>query len=110
EPSALLHDTARLLFAQVLIYLASGKLQQVEHTSRHLLQLAQQADLAMSQYWAHLMLGVVYYEWNNLYTAAYHFSVVIANRHRAHLWAVPEAMYGLALAYQAQGPGLQARE
>ncbi|TMD67178.1 MAG: hypothetical protein E6I91_07715 [Chloroflexi bacterium] len=110
EPSALLHDTARLLFAQVLIYLASGKLQQVEHTSRHLLQLAQQADLAISQYWAHLMLGVVYYEWNNLYTAAYHFSVVIANRHRAHSWAVQEAIYGLALAYQAQGLGPQAQE
>ncbi|TMD69826.1 MAG: hypothetical protein E6I97_20720, partial [Chloroflexi bacterium] len=110
EPSAHLNNTARLLFAQVLIYLATGKLQQVEHTSRHLLRIAQQADLAMSQYWAHLMLGLVYYEWNNLYAAAYHFSVVIANRHRAHLWAVQEAMYGLALAYQAQGPGLQARE
>ena len=110
EPSAHLNNTARLLFAQVLIYLATGKLQQVEHTSRHLLRIAQQADLAMSQYWAHLMLGLVYYEWNNLYAAAYHFSVVVANRYRAHLWAVQEAMYGLALAYQAQGPGLQARE
>src|SRR5207248_9321798 len=90
EPSAHLNNTARLLFAQVLIYLATGKLQQVEHTSRHLLRIAQQADLAMSQYWAHLMLGLVYYEWNNLYAAAYHFSVVVANRYRAHLWAVQE--------------------
>jgi LuxR family maltose regulon positive regulatory protein len=110
EPSAHLHDIARLLFAQMLIYLAAGKLHQAERTARHLLRLAQEANLAMSQYWARLMLGVVHYEWNNLYAAAYHFSVVIANRHRAHLWAVQEAMYGLALTYQAQGLGPQGQE
>jgi LuxR family transcriptional regulator, maltose regulon positive regulatory protein len=110
ESSAHLNNTARLLFAQAVVYLAAGKLQQVEHTARHLLQLAQDADLALSQYWAHWLVGYVHYEWNNLYTAAYHFSVVVANRHHAHFWAVPEAMYGLALAYQAQGFGPQAQE
>ncbi len=110
EPSAQLNDSARLLFAQALVYLAAGKLHQVEHTARHLLRLAQQAELALSQFWAHWLLGVVNYEWNDLYTAAYHFSVVVANRHRAHLWAVQSALNGLALAYQAQGLGKEAQE
>ena len=65
-------STARLLFAQAIVYLAAGKLHQVEHTARHLLQVAQQAELALSQYWAHWLLGVVYYEWNNLDAATYH--------------------------------------
>src|SRR2546421_1318943 len=110
EPPAQLNSTARLLFALSLVYLAAGKLQQVEHTARHLLQIAQQADLVLSYYWAHLMLGMVHYEWNQLDMAVYHFSVVIANRHLAHLWAVQEAMCGLALAYQAQGLGPRANE
>ncbi len=110
EQSAHLNDTARLLFAQALVYLAAGKLQQVEQTSRHLLRLAQEADLALSLYWAHWLLGYVYYEWNNLDAAIYHFSVVVANQHHAHFWAVQRAMCGLALAYQAQELGTQAKE
>ena len=82
----------------------------MEHTARHLLQTAQQADLAFSHYWAHWFMGYVYYEWNNLDAAAYHFSAVLANQHQAHLWVVQDAMCGLALAYQAKGLGTQAQE
>jgi LuxR family maltose regulon positive regulatory protein len=102
--------TARLLLAQALVYLAAGKLQQVEHTVRHLLRLAQEAGLALSQNYAHWLLGVVFYEQNNLDAAVYHFSAMIANRHLAHFWAVQDAMCGLALAYQAQGLSTQAQE
>ena len=102
--------TARLLFAQAPVYLAAGKLHQVEHTARHLLRIAQEADLAVSQHFAHWLLGVVHYEWNKLDAAVYHFSVVIANQHQAHFWVVQDAMRGLALAYQAQGLGAQAQE
>jgi LuxR family maltose regulon positive regulatory protein len=102
--------TARLLLAQMVVYLAAGKLHQVEHTARHLLQIAQQADLALSQNYAHWLLGVVHYEWNKLDAAVYHFSAVIANQHLAHFWVVQDAMYGLALAYQAQGLGTKAQE
>jgi len=92
------------------VYLAAGKLPQLEHTARHLLQIAQHADLALSQNFAHWSLGVVHYEWNKLDAAVYHFSAVIANQHHAHFWAVQDAMCGLAFAYQAQGPGTQAQE
>ncbi len=102
--------TARLLLAQMFVYLAAGKLHQVEHTARHLLQIAQQADLALSQNYAHWLLGVVHYEWNKLDGAVYHFSTVISNQHQAHFWVVQDAMYGLALAYQAQGLGTKAQE
>jgi LuxR family maltose regulon positive regulatory protein len=110
ERSTPLSGTARLLFAQANVYLAAGKLHQVEHTARHLLQIAQEADLALSQNFAHWYLGVVHYEWNKLDAAAYHFSAVIANQHQAHFWVVQDALYGLALTYQAQGLGTQAQE
>jgi len=105
-----INSTARLLFARAWVYLAAGKLHQVEHTARHVLHLAQQADLVLSQYYAHWLLGVVYYEWNDLERAVYHFSAVIANQHQAHFWMVQDAMHGLALAYQAQGMSTQAQE
>jgi len=110
ELSAHLTITARLLFSQAVVYLAAGKLHQVEHTARHLLRVAQQADLSVSQQFAHWLLGVVYYEWNELDTAVYHFSVVIAHQHLAHFWVVRDALCGLALTYQAQGLATQAQE
>ncbi len=110
EQSAHVNDTARLLFAQAVVYLTAGKLQQVEQTARHLLRLAQQADLAVSQSYAHWLLGAVYYEWNQLDTAIYHFSAVIANQHHAHFWAVRETTFSLASAYQAQGLSTRAQE
>ncbi len=105
-----INSTARLLFSKGWVYMAAGKLHQVEHTARHLLHIAQKADLALSQYYAHWLLGVVYYEWNDLDMAVYHFSAVIANQHQAHFWMVQDAMHGLALAYQAQGKSTQAQE
>ena len=102
--------TVRLLFAQGDIYLAAGKLPQLEHTARHILTLAREADLAVTQNWVQWALGVVSYEWNQLDAAVYHFSAVLVDRHRAHTWTVREAMYGLALAYQAQGLGIRAHE
>ncbi len=110
DHSSHVNSTTRLLFAQGWVYLAAGKLPQLEHTARHLLQLAQKADLVLSQHFAHWLLGVVHYERNNLDAAIYHFSAVIANQHRAHLWVVLDAMRGLALTYQAQGLGKMAQE
>jgi LuxR family maltose regulon positive regulatory protein len=102
--------TARLLLTLAHVYLAAGKLPQLEQTARHLLRIAQEADLALSLYWAHWFLGVVHYEWNNLDAAAYHFSAVIANQHHANFLAVQDAMRGLALTIQAHGSGTQAQE
>ena len=99
-----------MLFAQGCVYLVAGKLHQVEHTARHLLQIAQEDDLVLSQHFAHWLLGVVYYKRNDLDMAVYHFSVVIANQHQAHFWVVQDAMHGLALTYQAQGMSTQAQD
>lgn len=110
EQSVNLNSTARLLLAQAFMYLHAGKLQQVEQTSHHLLRLTQEANLAISQHWAHWLLGYVYYEWNQLDTAAYHFSTVVTNLHTAQHCTEREAAYGLALVYQAQGMGTRAKE
>ncbi len=104
------NNIARLLFAQGAVYLVAGKLHQAEHTARHLLRLAQGADLTLSQHFAHWLLGVVHYEWDKLDAAVYHFSTVLANQHHANFWAVRDAMCGLALAYQARGLGKEAQE
>jgi ATP/maltotriose-dependent transcriptional regulator MalT len=103
-------STVRLLFAQAMVFLAAGKLHQLEHIADHMLQVAQQADLVMSIGWAHWLLGLVQYEWNNLDEAVSHFSVVVENRYQTHSWAVQEAMYGLTLAYQAQGREVEAQK
>ena len=108
--SANRNNVAFLLRAQSRVFLAAGKLHQVEQASRHLLRLAQEADLALSQNLAHWLLGVVYYEWNKLNAAVYHFSAVSTNRHLAHFWVAREALFGLAFAYQAQGLDTQAQE
>ena len=105
-----INSTARLLFTRALVYLAAGKLHEVEHTARHLLHIAQKANLELSQYYAHWLLGVVYYKRNSLDIAVYHFSAVIANQHQAHFLAVRDSLCGLALTYQAQGLGKDAQE
>ena len=110
EQSAHLNKILNLLFTQAVVYLTAGKLPQVELTARHLLRLTPHADYVLSQSYAHWALGIVYYEWNQLDTAIYHFSAVTANQHHAHFWVVRDAICGLALAYQAQGFETQARE
>ena len=110
EQSTGLSSTARLLFAQAYAYLAMGKLPQAEHTARHLLHVSREADLVISQNYAHWLLGLAHYEQNQLDEATYHFSAVIADQHQAHFWVVQDALCGLALTYQAQGLGTQAQE
>jgi ATP/maltotriose-dependent transcriptional regulator MalT len=110
DRSKSLPSTARLLFAQIYVYLAMGKLPHVEHTARHLLQVAREAELVLSQNYAHWLLGLAHYEQNELDEALYHFSAVIADQHHAHFWVVQDALCGLALTYQAQGSITQAQE
>ncbi len=110
DQSTLFSSTARLLFAQTYMYLAMGKLFQVEHTAHHLLRIAREAELVISQNYAHWLLGLAHYEQNQLDEASYHFSAVIADQHQAHFWVIQDALCGLALTYQAQGLGARARE
>ena len=110
EQSTSLSSTARLLFAQAYVYLAMGKFPLVEHTARYLLHIAREAELGISQNYAHWLLGLAHYEQNQLDEAAYHFSAVIADQYRAHFWVVRDALCGLTLTYQAQGLGTQAQE
>jgi len=105
-----LSSAARLCYVQTYLYLAMGKLPHVVHSARHLLHIAREADLMISQNYAHWLLGLAYYEQNKLDEAAFHFSAVIANQHQAHFLVVQDALCGLALTYQAQGLSTSARE
>jgi len=105
-----LSNIEQLLFAQAYVYLAMGKLPHMKHTARHLLHISREGELVISQNYAHWLLGLVYYEQNQLDEAAYHFSAVIADQHQAHFWVVQDALCGLALTYQAQGLGIQVQE
>ena len=95
---------------QGLVYLASGKLIPAEQTARHLLQIARDGGLTLSQNYAHWLLGVVHYERNLLDEVVYPSAVVITNEHFVNFWAVEDAMYGLALGYQAQALSTKAQE
>lgn len=97
EQSTGLSSTARLLYSQAYVYLAMGKFPLVEHTARHLLRIAREAELMISQNYAHWLLGLVHYEQNQLDEATYHFSAVIADQYRAHFWVVRDALCGLVL-------------
>jgi LuxR family transcriptional regulator, maltose regulon positive regulatory protein len=110
DQSRRLSSTARLLFAQANVYLAMGKLPHVEQSARHLLRISREAELMISQNYAHWLLGLAQYEQNRLDEAAYHFSAIIANQHQAHFWVVQDALCGLALIYQALGLDTKARE
>jgi ATP/maltotriose-dependent transcriptional regulator MalT len=108
--NAHLTSIAHLLMVQALVYLASGKMHQVEQTARYLLQTARDSGMDVSQNYAHWLLGIVYYEWNLLDEALYHFTFVVTNQHLVNFWVGQDAMYGLALAYHAQGLDKKANE
>ncbi len=78
--------------------------------AQDLLQVATQADLAMTMGWAHYLLGVVHYEWNELEDAARHFAALVDLRYRTHVLSVHYGWLGLAWTQQAQGDFDQAQQ
>ena len=57
----------------------------------------------MTAGWARLFLGWIAYEQDDLAAAIDRFDAIVSDYRRMHLSCVREAMFGLALAYQAQG-------
>jgi LuxR family maltose regulon positive regulatory protein len=70
--------------------------------ARHILTLAERHDLPVAAGWARWMLGWLTYEHDELEMATEHFSAIVADYRRAHLHCTCEAMFGLALVYQAR--------
>lgn len=99
----------RLLMCLMSLHLAEGYLRPGAEIATLLLEEATATNAPISQLWAHLALGSVTYEANDLELAAKHFSQGIELRTVGHTRAWHECMIGLALTYQAMGRPADAR-
>ncbi|MBX3014882.1 MAG: hypothetical protein KF832_25400, partial [Caldilineaceae bacterium] len=101
---------ARILFALTLLYYLSGKLTLMAQTAHVFLRVSTEAKLVLTQGWAHYLLGIVYYEWNDIAQAIQHFTVLVEQRYTMHTLAVHNGWLGLAWSQQGQGEPLLAQQ
>lgn len=99
----------RILYALAFIHYLGGELTLTQQMAAACLQVARQNNLALTLGWAHYLLGCVYYEWNELATAAQHFTAVVALRYRINGLTAHHGWLGLAWTQQAQGRPDQAQ-
>ncbi len=103
------YSRLRLLLCLMSLHLAEGYMRPGEEIATLLLAEASAANAPISQLWAHLALGSVAYEANDLELATKHFSQGIELRTVGHTRAWHECLIGLALTYQALGRPADAR-
>jgi LuxR family maltose regulon positive regulatory protein len=94
---------SRMFFALTFVHYLGGELLSMHQMAQDLLQVATQGDLALTRGWAHYLLGIVHYEWNELEIAAQHFAALVALRDRIHVLTIHHGWLGLAWTQQAQG-------
>ncbi len=75
----------------------------LQQSAQHLLRLTQERNLLNEQGWAHLYLGCVAYQRNDLDGAFQFFSTIVARPYGTHGHAFWQAAFGLAAVYCAQG-------
>jgi LuxR family maltose regulon positive regulatory protein len=94
---------ARVLIAQIYIYMLQGDLYQAEHFLIQLQQMTDKTRLMISQVVFHWLSGRINYERNNLVLASRHFSMVFELRYNAQFIMVHDSMIALAMLEHAQG-------
>lgn len=92
----------KLLLARAAIQLNQAEYCDLFETASTMLELARNTSY-LTLGWAHYLLGIVSYEWNELQAAAQHFSVGAELRFSAHTKSSHESFCWLALTQQAQG-------
>ena len=92
----------------MFVYRRAGNVRACEELTQHRLAFLQRYDFPVATGWAHWMLGWIAYERNELATAAEHFSAIAADHRRVHFHTLCEAMFGLALIFQAQQKPVEA--
>jgi LuxR family maltose regulon positive regulatory protein len=97
-----------LLSALCFNYLKTGQLEQCRQIAQVLLQGATQSRLAILKNWAEYFLGMVHYQWNELKSAAQHFTLIVESRYTATIIAMRDAVTGLVLIHQIQGENSEA--
>lgn len=93
----------RLLLGFLVIYFSQGDFEKLRQMAEVMLNQAIRGRAPLSQAWARFFLGAVYYQWNELDSAAGQFERVVADGYLAHQICIENSKYGLALIYQARG-------
>jgi LuxR family maltose regulon positive regulatory protein len=94
---------ARVLIAQIYIYMLQGDLYQAEHFLNQLHQVTDKTRLTISKVVFHWLSGRINYERNDLDLASKHFSAVFELRYNAQFIMVHDSMIALAMLEHAQG-------
>ncbi len=92
-----------MLLTLALNALQSGQFKTAQRTAQVMLDQSKQNGLALSQGWAHYLLGYVHYHWNDLEAAEQHFAATVDLRYTTQLLVARNGTVGLAAVYQAQG-------
>ena len=98
----------RLLQALCFNYMNENLLENCRQIAELLLHQAIQSKMGFMQYWAHFILGTIYYQWNELDLADDHFANVIENHYLAHLAPLQHSIFGMTLIRQARGENAEA--
>lgn len=91
------------LITQCAVSWMSADLTALQQSAQHLLRLTQERNLLNEQGWAHLYLGCVAYQRNDLESALQAFSTIVKRPYGTHGHAFWQAAFGLAAVYCAQG-------
>ncbi len=94
--------SVRLQFALNSNYRAGGDLETLRATASRMLADAQAGQLSLGEGWAHVFLGHVAYETNDLAEAEMHYAAGVRMMYVAHAAAVRECLFGLTLTQMAQ--------
>jgi LuxR family maltose regulon positive regulatory protein len=94
---------ARVLIAQIYIYMLQGDLYQAEHLLGQLKQVTEERNLTISRVVFHWLIGRINYERNNFDEASKHFSIVFELRYNAQFIMVHDSMIAMAMIEHAQG-------
>ena len=97
------------LITQCAVSWMSADLAMLQQSALHLLRLTQERNLLNEQGWAHLYLGCVAYQHNDLESACQAFSAIVNRPYGTHGHAFWQGAFGLAAVYYAQGIGAQAQ-
>ena len=81
----------------------------LQQSALHLLRLTQERNLLNEQGWAHLYLGCVAYQRNELESAIQAFTTIVSRPYGSHGHVFWQGAFGLAAVYCAQGEGEQAQ-
>ncbi|MGD9148483.1 MAG: LuxR C-terminal-related transcriptional regulator, partial [Anaerolineae bacterium] len=101
-------QTHRFQVTLTLIRILSGDLYEAAQSTDASLKAAERGKLANSIGWSHYIWGLLHYEWNDLLSAAQHFSDAIDLRYAFQPRATVDSYSGLSLTLQAQGQGERA--